>query len=75
MGLNRTAKGIVLVPALLLGGAFLSAAAWGDATETRPVALGLGLALIAAGLLAQALPEAAPESADHKKPGATVPKD
>ena len=39
----------VLVPALLLGGAFLSAAVWGESTETRPVALGLGLALMAAG--------------------------
>lgn len=46
MSLNRTAKGIVLVPALLLGGAFLSAAVWGEATETRPLALGLGLALL-----------------------------
>lgn len=63
MSLNRTAKGIVLVPSLLLGGAFLAAAAWGDtAAETRPVALGLGLALIGAGLLAQLLPESAPES-------------
>ena len=63
MSLNRTAKGIVLVPSLLLGGAFLAAAAWGEtAVETRPVALGLGLALIGAGLLAQLLPESAPES-------------
>jgi hypothetical protein len=57
MSLNRTAKGIVLVPALLLGAAFLSAAVWGEATDSRPLALGLGLALIGAGLLAQLLPE------------------
>ena len=30
MSLNRTAKGIVLVPTLLLGGAFLAAATWLD---------------------------------------------
>lgn len=65
MSLNRTAKGIVLVPALLLGAAFLSAAVWGDASETRPLALGLGLALLAAGLLAQWLPEPEPESQER----------
>lgn len=79
MSLNRTAKGIVLVPALLLGAAFLSAAVWGEATETRPVALGLGLALLAAGLLAQLLPESERdsdlESGESKKTGASLPKD
>lgn len=65
MSLNRTAKGIVLVPALLLGAAFLSAAVWGEASETRPLALGLGLALLAAGLLAQLLPEPRPEAEDR----------
>lgn len=62
---NRTAKGIVLVPTLLLGSAFLSAAAWmdGEAAANRPLALGLGLTLVAAGLLAQLLPEGAPEPA------------
>jgi hypothetical protein len=61
---NRTAKGIVLVPTLLLGSAFLSAAAWmdGEAAANRPLALGLGLTLVAAGLLAQLLPEGAPEA-------------
>jgi predicted phage tail protein len=62
MGLNRTAKGIVLVPSLLLGAAFLSAAVWGEAPEARPLALGLGLALLAGGLLAQLLPEGEPEN-------------
>ena len=61
MGLNRTAKGIVLVPSLLLGSAFLAAAVWGGASgaaaANRPVAIGLGLALLAAGLLAQWLPD------------------
>lgn len=79
MSLNRTAKGIVLVPALLLGGAFLSAAVWGEAAETRPLALGLGLALLVAGLLAQWLPEPPPESEtrpdDQQKKGAPISKD
>jgi hypothetical protein len=59
MNLNRTAKGIVLVPSLLLGGAFLAAGAWmdGPAAENRPLALTLGAILVGAGLLAQLLPE------------------
>jgi hypothetical protein len=63
MSLNRTAKGIVLVPSLLLGAAFLAAAAWldGPAAANRGLAIGLGLVLMGAGLLAQLLPESAPE--------------
>jgi hypothetical protein len=63
MSLNRTAKGIVLVPSLLLGGAFLAAAAWseGPAAANRNLALALGGALMAAGLLAQLLPEPQPD--------------
>jgi hypothetical protein len=59
MGINRTARGIVLVPALLLGGAFLATAAWldGPAAANRPLALGLGGLLVAAGLLTQLLPD------------------
>jgi hypothetical protein len=59
MGLNRTAKGIVLLPSLLLGGAFLAAATWldGPAAQNRPLALGLGVVLMGAGLLTQLLPE------------------
>ena len=58
MSLDRTAKGIVLVPSLLLGGAFLAAGVWADgpAAQNRTLALGLGLALMLAGLLAQLLP-------------------
>ena len=58
MSLNRTAKGIVLVPSLLLGGAFLAAAVWADgpAAANRTLALVLGGVLIGAGLLAQLLP-------------------
>jgi hypothetical protein len=63
MSLNRTAKGIVLVPSLLLGGAFLAAATWldGPAAANRPLALALGGILMGAGLLAQLLPEPPPE--------------
>ena len=66
MSLNRTAKGIVLVPSLLLGGAFLAAAAWldGPAAANRGLAIGLGLVLMGAGLLAQLLPESASEGPD-----------
>ena len=41
MSLNRTAKGIVLVPSLLLGGAFMAAAVWSDgpAADNRTLAL------------------------------------
>lgn len=64
MGINRTAKGIVLVPSLLLGGAFLAAAAWseGPAASNKGLALALGGVLMGAGLLAQLLPESSPES-------------
>ncbi|MCT0225159.1 GIVxVP protein [Synechococcus sp. CS-1328] len=64
MSLNRTAKGIVLVPTLLLGGAFLAAGVWldGPAAANRGLALSLGGVLIGAGLLAQLLPEQSPES-------------
>lgn len=55
MSLNRTAKGIVMVPCLLLGGAFLAAATWGNQAN-QLLALGLGAGLVGAGLLAQLLP-------------------
>ena len=62
MSLNRTAKGIVVVPSLLLGGAFMAAAAWldGPASANRGLAIGLGAVLMGAGLLAQLLPEEPP---------------
>jgi hypothetical protein len=68
MGLNRTAKGIVLVPSLLLGGAFLATGAWvdGPAAANRGLALSLGAVLIGAGLLTQLLPEAVDEPAQEK---------
>ncbi|QCH14233.1 hypothetical protein CB0101_04230 [Synechococcus sp. CB0101] len=63
MSINRTAKGIVLVPCLLLGAAFLAAAVWGDqaAAANQRLALILGSALMGGGLLAQLIPEAPPE--------------
>lgn len=62
MSLNRTAKGIVLVPTLLLGGAFLAAGTWldGPAAANRGLALSLGGILMGAGLLAQLLPTPPP---------------
>ncbi|MCT0200466.1 hypothetical protein KQ313_12345 [Synechococcus sp. CS-1325] len=59
MSLNRTAKGIVLVPSLLLGGAFLAASLWnqGEAAANRTLAATLGGILMATGLLSQLLPE------------------
>jgi len=72
MDLDRTAKGIVLVPSLLLGGAFLAAAAWigdGPAAANRPLALGLGAVLMAVGLLAQLLPENRPEAGEAEERG------
>jgi hypothetical protein len=66
MSLNRTAKGIVLVPTLLLGGAFLAAGTWmeGPAAANRGLALSLGGILMGAGLLAQLLPEPGPPPSD-----------
>lgn len=71
MGLNRTAKGIVLVPSLLLGGAFLSAGVWGvqEGAGNRPLALGLGAVLLLSGLLTQLLPEPRPEGGDDAGAG------
>ena len=52
---NRVAKGIVLVPCLLLGGAFLATAIWGQgaAADNRALAASIGVALLLAGLGAQ----------------------
>lgn len=68
MSLNRTAKGIVLLPSLLLGGAFLAAGVWSDgpAASNRVLALSLGGMLMATGLLAQLLPDNEPEQSDPK---------
>ena len=52
---NRVARGIVLVPCLLLGAAFLGTAAWGKgvAADNRGLATAIGTALLIAGLLSQ----------------------
>lgn len=73
MGLNRTARGIVLVPSLLLGGAFLATAVWvdGPAAANRPLALALGGVLVAAGLLALLLPDGT--EAPRGEPGPAAP--
>jgi len=70
MSINRTAKGIVLVPCLLLGAAFLAAAVWGDAAaaENQRLAMVIGVALMAGGLLAQLLPEQQPEGEQNPPP-------
>ncbi len=64
MGINRAAKGIVLVPTLLLGSAFLATAVWGPASaaENKPIAIIVGCVLIAAGLLVQLMREPEPEA-------------
>ena len=52
------------MPTLLLGSAFLATAAWGPAAaaENKPLAIVVGCVLIAAGLLAQLMPEPEPEA-------------
>ena len=52
---NRVARGIVLVPCLLLGAAFLGTAAWGQgaAADNRGLAAAIGAVLCVAGLLSQ----------------------
>ena len=71
MTIHRTAKGIVLVPTLLLGAAFLAAAAWGDAAgDNRRLAVIIGLVLMGSGVLAQLLPEPVAErSSGQEAPG------
>ena len=67
MAENRIAKGIVLVPCLLLGGAFLATAIWGQgaAADNRGLAASIGVALLLAGVGAQWLSnESAESSAD-----------
>ena len=67
---NRVAKGIVLVPCLLLGGAFLATAVWGQgaAADNRGLAVSIGLALLLAGLGAQWLSnESAESDSDRSK--------
>ena len=67
---NRIAKGIVLVPCLLLGGAFLATAIWGQgaAADNRGLAASIGVALLLAGLGAQWLSnEQVPSDSDRSE--------
>ena len=62
MARNRIASGIVMVPCVLLGSAFLSTAIWGDtASDNRSLAIGIGILLLFAGLLSLAIPGGNPE--------------
>ena len=61
MARNRVAAGVVMVPCLLLGAAFLSTAVWTDAAgPNRSLALGIGALLLGAGGLAYVLPGSEP---------------
>jgi len=61
MARNSVAAGVVMVPCLLLGAAFLSTALWTEAAgPNRPLAIDLGVALMAAGGLAYLLPGSGP---------------
>ena len=63
MARNRIASGIVMVPCVLLGSAFLSTAIWGDAaSDNRSLATGIGSLLLIAGLLSLAIPGGSPEA-------------
>ena len=61
---NRIAKGIVLVPCLLLARAFLATAIWGQgaAADNRGLAASIGVALLLAGVGAQWLSNESAES-------------
>ena len=61
MARNSVAAGVVMVPCLLLGAAFMSTTLWTEAAgPNRPLALGLGAMLFGAGLLAYFLPGSEP---------------
>ncbi|MEB3158802.1 MAG: GIVxVP protein [Synechococcus sp.] len=56
MARNNVAAGMVMVPCVLLGGAFLSTAIWTDAAgPNRSLALAIGAMLLVAGVLAYGL--------------------
>ena len=63
MARNRIASGIVMVPCVLLGAAFLSTAFWGEAaSDNRSFAIAIGSLLMIVGLLSLALPGGSPEA-------------
>jgi hypothetical protein len=57
---NRVAAGVVMVPCVLLGAAFLTTAVWTEAAgENRPLAAVIGVLLMLAGLASLRLPAVA----------------
>ena len=72
---NKVAQGIVLVPCLLLGGAFLSSAVWspGILNPNRLLAIGLGVLLIITGIIAQLL--SSQDSLEDKDSGNDISPD
>ena len=56
--MTRTARTIVMVPAVLLGGSFIATGLWADgpAAGNAVLAMGLGGLLLAAGLVVQLAP-------------------
>ena len=64
MANNRIARGIVLLPCLLLGSAFIATAIWGQgaAAENRGLASFLGFSLILAAFLSQFFSSNDPEA-------------
>ena len=69
MARNRIASGIVMVPCVLLGAAFLSTAIWGDtASSNRSLAIGIGSLLLFAGLLSLAFQGGSPAAETKDDP-------
>ncbi len=67
MARNRIASGIVMVPCVLLGAAFLSTAIWGEAaSENRSLAIGIGSLLMIVGLLSLVIQGGSPEAVTEK---------
>ena len=67
MARNRIASGIVMVPCVLLGAAFLSTAIWGEAaSENRSLAIGIGSVLMIVGLLSLVIQGGSPEAVTEK---------
>tara|TARA_Y100000589_G_scaffold310672_1_gene329271 strand:+ start:464 stop:688 length:225 start_codon:yes stop_codon:yes gene_type:complete len=67
MARNSIASGIVMVPCVLLGAAFLSTAIWGEAaSENRSLAIGIGSVLMIVGLLSLVIQGGSPEAVTEK---------
>jgi len=67
MARNSIASGIVMVPCVLLGAAFLSTAIWGEAaSDNRSLAIGIGSLLMIVGLLSLVIQGGSPEAVTEK---------